>query len=282
MAVDDELLTALERSAARQGIEQVTSLGARSPVTAAQAREIDGGALLWSGPGRYLNRAVGLGTGELPADRLLDAVEQFYASHDAPAMVELAPWHSALVEEVARRHYTFRWFRNVYVRDLDDVHDRPPPEHRFPVRRVDAESFDVWCSILAGGAPPGSAARAISDEFCDAVHHHGDALHHGGEHGNIDLLAHDPDTGEPIACGSLHVVDGIGWLGGAATLAAHRRRGAQRELLVDRLHRAARAGCRLAAVTALPGGTSARNIEAMGFRLLGTQAVVERPHTPTA
>lgn len=280
--MDDETLARVERSAAQQGIEQVTSLGERSPGTGAHTLALDGGALLWSGPGRYLNRAVGLGTGDLPAATVLDAVEDFYAGCGAPAMLELAPWRSALVEEVARRHYAFRWFRNVYVRDLDDVHDRHPPTHRFAVQRVGAETFAAWCSILAGDAAPGSAARAVSDEFCDAVHHHGDALRVGGEHGNIDLLATDPDTGEPIACGSLHVVDGIGWLGGAATLAAHRRRGAQRELLVDRLHRAARAGCRLAAVTALPGGTSARNIEAAGFRLLGTQAVVERQHAPTA
>lgn len=277
MRVDRELVIAVERSAARQGLEQVASLGERSPDTGATCRELDGAALLWSGPGRYLNRAVGLGSGALQPGDLLDEVEAFYAGHDAPAMFELCPWHDGLVEEVARRGYAVRWFRNVYARELGDVHDRPTPPHHFLVQRVDAEHYDTWCDILGGELAPGSPERAISAEFCDAVHHHGDASRRGYGHGNIDLVAIDPDTGEAVACGSLHAVEGIGWLGGAATLTAHRGRGAQSELIVDRLHRAGRAGCRLAAATALPGRTSARNLAAHGFQLLYTQAVVARP-----
>lgn len=277
---DDELRTLIERTATRQCVEQVRALARRSPVTTAQVDELDGGALLWSGPGRYLNRAVGLGTGTGTPAELLDTVAAFYGDRSAPAMVELGAWHADLAEEAARRHAEIRWFRDVFVRELDDVHDRPAPEHPFPIRGVDAGSFEAWRAILAGDAPAGSPARAVSDEFCDAVHHHGDHADQAGhdvDHGNIDLLARDPDTGAPIACGSLHVIDGVGWLGGAATLATHRRRGAQRALIVDRIHRAARAGCRWVAATAVPGRGSARNLLGAGFRLLGTQAVVELP-----
>lgn len=276
MRVDRELVLQVERSASLQGIEQVASLGERSPTSDAEWRELDGGALLWSGHGRYLNRAVGLGGGSTAAAELLDAVESFYGSHGAPAMFELCPWHEPLVAEAARRDYAIRWFRNVYVRELDDVHVRPTPPHRFVVHRVDADRYETWTAILGGEHAPGTPARAVSDEFCDAVHHHGDASRRGYGHGNIDLVAVDPATDEAIACGSLHVVEGIGWLGGAATVVEHRGRGAQRELIVDRLHRAARAGCRLAAATAVPGRTSARNLEAQGFQLLTTQAVVGR------
>ena len=48
-------------------------------------------------------------------------------------------------------------------------------------------------------------------------------------------------------------------------------------LLIDRLHRASRMGCRMAAVTAVPDGVSARNLLRVGFQLLYTQAVMTRP-----
>ena len=92
-------------------------------------------------------------------------------------------------------------------------------------------------------------------------------------------LAFDDDLvalvdGVPAACGSLSVVDGVGWLGGAATLPAFRGTGLQTALVRHRLRLAAAAGCTFAAATALPDGQSARNLERLGFRLAYTQAVL--------
>ena len=83
--------------------------------------------------------------------------------------------------------------------------------------------------------------------------------------------------GTTAACGSLHVVDGVGWLGGAATLPAQRGTGLQTALVRHRLRMAAEMGCTFAAATALPDGQSARNLERLGFRLAYTQAVLTKP-----
>ena len=82
--------------------------------------------------------------------------------------------------------------------------------------------------------------------------------------------------GAPAACGSLNPVDGVGWLGGAATRTEHRGKGLQTSLLKHRLRVARVLGCSIAAATALPDGQSARNLEGLGFDLLYTQAVLTK------
>jgi GNAT superfamily N-acetyltransferase len=74
----------------------------------------------------------------------------------------------------------------------------------------------------------------------------------------------------------VQIVDGVAWLGGAATIPKHRQRGVQAALVAHRLRLAAQLGCGLAAVTALSNGPSARNIVRLGFQHIHTQAVVER------
>jgi GNAT superfamily N-acetyltransferase len=257
MIVDLPLVQRVEWSAARQGVLQSRALAG------GRVLEIDGGALIAMGPGRYVNRGLGIGLGGTDAADLLDAAETFFAVDGLPSMLEVNPFvPTALVDEMRARSYTVQWFRNVYARPL---HDLPPLAHDVAIEPVDDERMDAWRAILGSQAPPGSVERAVSDEFCDAMHL---------VPSTVDLVALVDD--QPIACGSITVIDGIGWLGGAATLPAHRGRGAQQSLLIDRLHRAHRAGCDLAAATALPGGSSARNLTRVGFDLLHTQAVMAR------
>jgi GNAT superfamily N-acetyltransferase len=54
------------------------------------------------------------------------------------------------------------------------------------------------------------------------------------------FLAFDGD--EPAGAGALYVGDGIGWLGLAATLPEHRRKGAQSAILAARIRTAGEAG----------------------------------------
>ena len=80
------------------------------------------------------------------------------------------------------------------------------------------------------------------------------------------------DGGVPAAAGALFVTQGVGWLGIAATLPEHRRRGAQGALLSARLRAAAGAGCEVAVtetgelVDGKPS-SSYRNILRAGFEL---------------
>jgi len=76
--------------------------------------------------------------------------------------------------------------------------------------------------------------------------------------------------------GGLYLGGGIGFLCGAATLAAFRRRGVQAALLQRRLAAAASAGCDLAIVTTAPGSKSQQNVQRHGFALMYARAVLVR------
>jgi GNAT superfamily N-acetyltransferase len=71
----------------------------------------------------------------------------------------------------------------------------------------------------------------------------------------------------PIAAAGMTIDGDVAILGAASTLAAHRGRGAQPELLRRRLEVAAAEGCTLAVATARPASPSAANLERAGFEL---------------
>jgi GNAT superfamily N-acetyltransferase len=262
MQIDHDLVRRVEHSAARLGKLQTNALASLASARDAVARPLDGGALVAFGEGRYVNRAIGLGLGGTPADQLVAALTAFYVGLGLPPSLELSPWaDESLLAALAADGYRLERFRSVFAHDLQSL----PPAATAPIVEVDAHSEHDRKRILSGDAPLGSVARQRSDEFCDAM----------------ALLPHKADLvalvdGSAAACGSLTIVDDVGWLGGAATDERHRGRGLQSALLSHRLHLAARSGCTLAAATALPDGQSARNLARLGFTLLYTQAVLTR------
>lgn len=86
------------------------------------------------------------------------------------------------------------------------------------------------------------------------------------------------EAGEPVAAGALHIDSdrALGYLAGATTLTAHRRRGHQGSLIHSRLGVAARAGCTAAIVTAAPGSPSHANLARHGFTELHGRQLWER------
>ena len=76
----------------------------------------------------------------------------------------------------------------------------------------------------------------------------------------------------PVAAAAMSTHDDVAVLGGAATLPAHQRNGAQSFVLGHRLREAAAAGCTLAVATARPGSTSATNLQRAGFTLVPRSA----------
>ncbi len=263
MIVDATLVHRVEGSAARLTAMEVESLATVAPHTGATWRAIDGGVAAAMGAGRYVNRAVGAVFGDLRPHTLLDELETFYGDAGLPSSLEVCPWASSeLIVALRERGYQVDWFRNVYAHGLRAL----PPRARLPIEEVGDDLEPAWAAILGSGAEPGSAARAVSDEFCTAMHRV------PGAQNLVALL-----DGAPVGTGSLTPVRTVAWLGGAATLPEARGRGAQHALLVDRLHRARHMGCTLAAVTAVPDGVSARNLLRVGFQLLYTQTVMTRP-----
>jgi GNAT superfamily N-acetyltransferase len=82
--------------------------------------------------------------------------------------------------------------------------------------------------------------------------------------------------GEVAGGGSLRISDGLAQLSGAATLAAHRRRGVQSALMRARLVYAAAGGAGIAVVTTEPASKSQQNVQRAGFELLYSRAVLVR------
>lgn len=261
MYVDRNLVRRVEYSAAQMSARQANVLARMTPATPGAAQECDGGQLIAFGPGRYVNRGAGIGLGEMPGAEIVSAVESFYTSQSLPASVEINPWVSEdLVAALGTAGFHLERFRNVYVRELSALPDQRPAD----IREVDAAMVAERNAILAGDSS--GKARRVSDEFCAAMMQVGDTN---------DFVA--IVNGVPAACGSLNLVNGVGWLGGAATLQKYRGQGLQQALLGYRLHLARKLGCDFAACTAVPDGQSARNLERLGFQLIYTQAVLTQP-----
>ncbi len=262
MIIDAALVLRVERTAARLTALEVDAVASTLPGSTVRWASLDGGVAAAMGPGRYVNRAVGAIFGDSSPVELLDGLESFYADAGLPPSLEVSPWASTeLVAGLRERGYAVDWFRNVYAHGLRGL----PPEVRMQIEDVGDDLEPQWTAILGAQFPIGSEARRTSDEFCAAVHR---------VPGAQNLVA--MIDGKPVGTGSLTPVRTVAWFGGASTLPEARGRGAQHALLVDRLHRAKRMGCTLAAVTAVPDGVSARNLLRVGFQLLYTQAVMTR------
>ena len=267
MIIDAALVIRVERTAARLTAMEVEALASTVPASQAHWRPLDGGVAAAMGRGRYVNRAVGAALGDTSPGELLDELEAFYDAAGLPSSLEVCPWAPpGLVAAMRGRGYAVEWFRNVYAHGLRGL----PPRSRVQIDDVGDDLEAEWTAILGSQYEPGSPERRNSDEFCAAVHR---------VPGAQNLVA--VIDGKAVGTGSLTPVRTVAWLGGAATLPEARGRGVQHALLVDRLHRASRMGCRLAAVTAVPDGVSARNLLRVGFQLLYTQAVMTRPTSPT-
>jgi GNAT superfamily N-acetyltransferase len=262
--IDRSLVQRLELGSARLSCLQVAALDSIAPRTGAQCEPFDGGAFIAFGPGRFVNRAMGLGLGEASPTATVSALVEFYEARALAPSLEVCPWvDDALLNALGAAGFRTERFRSVYAHDLIDL---PPLDADAMIVAESADTAEGRRAVLADDAPVGSAARSVSDEYCDAA-----ALLPNAN----DLVA--LVAGQVAACGSLIATDGMAVLGGGATAPAHRRRGLQSALLIHRLHLAVSLDCDLAVATALPAGQSARNLERLGFVQLYTQAVMTRP-----
>jgi GNAT superfamily N-acetyltransferase len=229
---------------------------------AAAVETLGDGVLVALGPGRYVNRAIGVGP-DLE-DGHLDVIERFFSPRGLRASVQLTSWASdATLERLAARGFRPQWFRSVFAAALPgpDVSSHPDG---IEIVDVDDRDLDEWLDVLADGNEVTTAEdRVISDEFGRAAHRMPGAA-------NVLAIA----DGHAVGCGSLRVASGVGLLGAAATRPGHRGRGVQSALLRHRVRLAAERGCDLVAATALPPGASARNLLRHGLHLIDTQLVV--------
>jgi hypothetical protein len=261
--VDEELVRRIETSAA--GVTAATVAGfTANGDDPARCAPFGAGTLAAFGPGRYVNRGVGVSLDDID-DAGLDELEAFFAASGVPPSLEVATWApTELVTRLAARGYVTEWFRNVFACPLEDLTIRTHPT--MMVREVDAGSLDEWLAVLRAGHAVGTPeAITVSDDYARAAH---------TIPGSTDYIAEI--EGNAAGCGSLVRFDGIGWLGGATTIGRFRARGVQGALVRARMVAAQARGCDLAVATAVPAGASARNLSRLGFTLAYSQAVMTR------
>jgi len=262
--VDEQLVRRLESTSARASLDLVEAIKSLDPSSAAEGRELLGGALVAMGRGRYVNRAIGVTMNELSATDL-DEIDNFFVERRLPPMVELSSWAPAsTLAELGQRNYAPAWFRSVFARALSATVSSSTPDLR--IDRVNDDDAEQWLDVFTRGfeAEHGEL-RVANDEIGRANR----------------ILPHSQTflafvDGQAAGCGSMQVVDGVAWLGAAATVPAFRRRGVQAALVGHRLRLAVDLGCDLAAVSALANGPSARNIVRLGLQHIHSQVVVQQ------
>lgn len=264
MLIDAALIDRLETSSAALSARIAEVMVATKVPGAVAPRPWCGGLLVALGPDRYINRAVGFGAAAVTADQLASA-EEYFREAGVPSMIEVSSWAApSLLAALGDRRYRPSWTRNVFARHTAPVETEPVAGLEISV--VDDSSFGDWQRVLAdGNGLVKDLDRSISDEFALARYQVADAP--------ILLATID---GVVAGCGSAEVIDGVLWVGGAATDPAFRGRGVQAALLARRVELAAEAGCELVAASALPAGASARNLTRLGFALAYTQTVFVR------
>jgi len=224
---------------------ELTEVG---PATCMTARAIE--------PAGVFRRAVRLGVGGAASETELDVALAHMSAHSQGHryVVPVAPQSqpSELGSWLKKRGFVrgYAWMK--FSRSCESP---PKAECDLEFRIVGSDDAEAFGRVVASGfGLPASAAPWIG------------AL--AGRRNWVCVTAFD--AGEPVAAGAAYVSDGYAWLGLGATLASHRRRGAQNAILARRLREAAERGARVAVTETgeqAPDkpSTSYRNILRAGF-----------------
>jgi GNAT superfamily N-acetyltransferase len=203
-----------------------------------------------------VNRALGLGEDAPAGEDALDEVGAFFHERGVRHCVTVTPH--------ARPHELRAWLGGrgyergyAWAKFLRAPGDPPPARTELEVRLAGPAEAEDFARVFVGGY--GLPAELAS--WFEPL---------PARPGWSCYVAYA--DGEPAATGALLVTGRVGWLGAAATLPEHRRKGGQGAILAARLRRAAELGCEVVATEtgALEEGRPAnsyRNILRSGFEL---------------
>lgn len=196
-------------------------------------------------PGPAFN--TGLGFAHLP--NLVGLALEHFRDHGVAGWVvaDDPPWPGAVADTTLAR----------YQAEPSRVAAADPGA---AVRELARDEIGAWSEVITASsdfpAPVGEAWRSLEATLARAAHHHRYVV-------ELD--------GRAVAAASLHTHHALGWMRAGSVLPAYRGRGLQRALLAHRASEAQRRGCDLVGASAIEGGVSAANLEAMGFRRIGTR-----------
>jgi hypothetical protein len=209
------------------------------------------------------NRVLGLGLDGPAEGTVRQAVSMYAEAKVKSYFVQVPPW-AELGESVFELRVVSRWAK-LYRADA-------PPEGKETDLRIEEVG-------LAHRAAFGPAACAGFGRPPPLVAWFNSILGRTGWRAYVAF-----DGAFPIATAALFAKDGTGWLGLAATLPSHRRRGAHGALLTRRLRDGVAMGCRAFATetaedTPESSNPSLRNLLRAGFEIVHMRSNYSPPFT---
>ncbi|WP_420128774.1 GNAT family N-acetyltransferase [Longimicrobium sp.] len=260
--IDLALARRLERVEASANAAFVAARARLQPESGAAWIEVAGAYAMFDGVGSPLTQTFGLGLFAKAGEAEFQALEAFFQQRGAGVDHEISPLAApALLPHLNGRGYQPIEFSSVMFRPVTGALSTVPVSGGLRVRRIEADEADLWARVAAEGW------STESPELMDFMLEMG-KISARAEGASAFLVELD---GHPVGAGGLNVRDGVALLAGASTIAAARRRGAQRALLQARLRFAAERGCDLMMIVAQPGSASQRNAERQGFRVAYTR-----------
>ena len=250
----------VERAAIRGHRAVVDSASSIAPGLGAEIIEIAGGRAPFAGVGSPLSEAGALGVFSAATAADVERLTAFYTGHSTPPRVLVSPLAGIeLPQLLASAGYRPIELQNVLVRELTQGEFERDP------RVTEIADPWTWAAASARGFLDGEASRedALVAAIVAAVP-------------NVGALAVERD-GIIVAAAAMEVDGECLSLFAASTIPPARGQGWHTALIRDRLARGYEAGARIARVSAAIASRSERNFRRLGFGVLFSRTVWERP-----
>lgn len=259
---DLSLSQRLERAEAEGNARFVEARAKLFPHSQARWIAVAGAYAMFDTLSSPLTQTFGLGVFEQATHDDLKQLERFFHERGVPVFHEVSPMADAsLLALLNERGYQPIEFTNVLYRPIHkNLSLTASRNHKIHVRVINGNEHALCAQISARGW---SEHPELADFLLEI--------------GQINVQRENTVSffaemaGQPIATGTLCLGGGVALLGGASTIPAARKQGAQLALLERRLQYGAEQGCDLAMMCALPGSASQRNAERHGFRIAYTR-----------
>lgn len=263
---DRALSRRLERAEGYACLKFAEAHGRAFPESHAEWIECAGTYAVFDGVDSPVTQSFGLGLFQDFTPSSLDVIERFFNDRGARALHEVSPFAGVgTLDLLCARNYRPVEVSTVLFRRLEAA--IPQRQQNIRVRLAGSDELSLWTEIHARGW----------------AHEHPELLNFLLQVGKISaareasLCFLAEVDGQPGAAAVLCIHEGVGLLGGCATVPELRRRGLQAALLAERMSYAFHHGCDLAMMVAEPGSNSQRNAERNGFHIAYTRTKWQQP-----
>ena len=256
---DLNLARRLESTDAAAGVATAAADARQRPQLGAISMPIAGGHAMFVGKDSPVTQAFGMGLHGAVSDAEMDQFEEFFRSRGSSVFIEVCPLADfSLTAHLDRRGYRVLEFSNVLFRDAS-AEGLPSPRSGAQIQRAASADAGLWSRVVAEGflGPDYPVEMLSLFEWLFR-----------SEAGSGYLARVD---GVAIGGGGTLIHEGVATFFGDSTIAAHRGRGVQLDLIAARLKDAVANGCDLVMATTQCGSISQRNYERLGFRVAYTR-----------